>query len=117
MKELLFSIKAEDCEWSYFKGSGKGGQKKQKTSSGVAVLHRPSGATGECSENRQQHLNKRIAWNRMANSIAMRRWINKRIAEIDMGKTIEQWADEQIKPDKIKTEIKIDGKWIETKEL
>ena len=28
-KKLLFSITAKDCEWSYTKGSGNGGQKKK----------------------------------------------------------------------------------------
>ena len=29
-KELLFSVTAADCDWSYTKGTGAGGQKKTK---------------------------------------------------------------------------------------
>lgn len=116
MKELLFTVKAEDCEFSYFKGSGDGGQARQKTSSGVQIIHRPSGAMARCSETRSQLQNKKIAWKRLGNSIEMKRWIQKKVAEIDMGKSIEQYVDEQMKPENLKIEAKKNGKWAECQE-
>ena len=32
MKEKLFTVTANDCTWTYYRGSGPGGQKKNKTS-------------------------------------------------------------------------------------
>lgn len=45
-KQLLFSVTAKDCEWSYTRGTGAGGQKKNKTSSAVHCSHKQSKAHG-----------------------------------------------------------------------
>lgn len=58
-KQLLFSLTSSDFEWSYTKGTGSGGQKKNKTSSAVHCIHRPSGAHGYAEDSRSQHENKR----------------------------------------------------------
>ena len=31
-RKPLFSVTAKDCNWDYYRGSGSGGQKKNKTS-------------------------------------------------------------------------------------
>ena len=67
-RELLFSVTAKDCEWSYTKGTGAGGQKRNKTSSAVHCTHRPSGAHGYSEASRSQHDNKREAFVKMAES-------------------------------------------------
>ena len=43
-RQLLFSVTANDCDWSYTRGTGNGGQKKNKTNSAVHCKHRASGA-------------------------------------------------------------------------
>jgi len=53
--QLLFSLTSSDFEWSYTKGTGPGGQKKNKTSSAVHCIHRPSGARGYAEDSRSQH--------------------------------------------------------------
>ena len=73
-KELLFSITANDCEWSYTRGTGKGGQKKNKTSSAVHCMHRPSGAHGYSEASRSQADNKRDAFRKMAESKEFTAW-------------------------------------------
>lgn len=115
-KQLLFSVTAKDCEWQYYKGSGAGGQKRNKTSSGVRCVHPPSGASGESSETRSQLLNKQTAFKRMANSIPFKRWVYERINEIDRGKTLEKYVDEQLVPENLQIEIRKDGKWTVAKE-
>jgi peptide chain release factor 1 len=74
MAELLFSVTASDCRWDYFRGSGKGGQKRNKTSSGVRCTHIASGAVGQSDDTRSQHQNKRTAFERMANTTAFKAW-------------------------------------------
>nr|WP_298657373.1 peptide chain release factor-like protein [uncultured Flavobacterium sp.] len=61
-KELLFSVTKEDCDWSYTKGTGSGGQKRNKTSSAVHCTHRESGAKGYSEASRSQLDNKRDAF-------------------------------------------------------
>src|SRR5271154_6038653 len=68
-KQLMFSVTAKDCEFIDKRGSGKGGQKKNKTSSAIQCRHRPSGAMGEAEDHREQSLNRRLAFKRMAESV------------------------------------------------
>ena len=45
-------------EESYFRVSGPGGQKTNKTLSGVTLLHRPSGIRVRCQRERSQGINR-----------------------------------------------------------
>ena len=46
-------------------GSGKGGQKLQKTSSSVWLRHRPTGVEVRCQQERSQSVNRLLAWNEL----------------------------------------------------
>ena len=54
-------VKEEDLEESFIRGSGSGGQKINKTSSCVTLVHRPTGVQVRCSRERSQSLNRYIA--------------------------------------------------------
>lgn len=115
-KEILFSITASDCEWSYTKGTGTGGQKKNKTSSAVHCMHRPSGAHGYSEASRSQLDNKREAFVKMANSKEFKEWHkmetmrrNGQMAVIDAA------VEKSMK--KVKIEVHDEnGRWKEVKE-
>lgn len=81
-KELLFSVTKKDLIIQTFRSGGKGGQHQNKTSSGVRIIHKDSGARGESREERSQLQNKRIAFKRMAETKEFKLWIRKRSAEI-----------------------------------
>jgi protein subunit release factor B len=111
-KELLFSVTSKDCEWSYTRGTGNGGQKKQKTSSAVHCIHKESGAHGYSEETRSQHENKKLAFLKMAKTKEFQKWhkieTSRRLGQLlDIDKIVE----EQMK--QVKIEMKKDGKWIE----
>lgn len=59
MKKL--NIDESDFEEKFIKGSGKGGQKINKTSVVVQLRHRPSGLEVRCQESRNQALNRFLA--------------------------------------------------------
>lgn len=80
MSELLFSVTARDCRWDYFRGTGKGGQKRNKTESGVRCTHVDSGAVGQSDDTRSQHQNKRIAFKRMSETDAFKTWHRRECA-------------------------------------
>ncbi len=109
---LLFSVTSRDCEWSYTKGSGNGGQKKNKTSSAVHCMHRPSGAHGYSEASRSQADNKKDAFVKMSESKEFKNWIHieymKRSGEMD---EIDRYVERELA--KVKTEVRIDGKWTE----
>ncbi len=52
------NVAESDLEESFIKGSGKGGQKINKTSSCVYLLHKPSGMEVKCQRYREQSLNR-----------------------------------------------------------
>jgi protein subunit release factor B len=65
MKELLLSVTLKDCDVQCKRGSGKGGQNRNKRDTAVRIVHRASGAVGESQEQRSQLQNKRAAFLRM----------------------------------------------------
>ncbi len=65
-KELLeemrkLGIKESDIEEKFIKCSGHGGQKLNKTSTGVYLRHIPSGIEVKCTKERSQGLNRFFA--------------------------------------------------------
>jgi len=111
-KNLLFSVTANDCRWDYFRGSGKGGQKKNKTSSAVRCTHIPSKATGSAEDGRSQKQNKKLAFRRMAQSQEFQDW-----CRIEAARTTGELAEIEQKVDKelenIQYEVHDDkGCWI-----
>lgn len=115
-KEPMLSITAKDFEWSYTKGTGAGGQKRNKTSSAVHCLHRLSGAHGYSEASRSQADNKQDAWNKCINDKQFKSWLHREtMRRTGQELEIERKVEEEMR--KVKLEIKQDGKWIEVKEL
>jgi protein subunit release factor B len=111
-KEILFSVTAKDCDWSYTKGTGKGGTKKNKTASAVHCMHRPSGAHGYCEESRSQYDNKSVAFEKMAKTKEFQEWLKLETARrTGMMAEIDENVRKELR--KVKVETKIDGKWVE----
>ncbi|MDD4317458.1 MAG: peptide chain release factor-like protein [Victivallaceae bacterium] len=59
------------CVLEFFKGSGNGGQKRNKTSSAVRVRHIPSGFSAEDCSGRSQHANRHKALQKLRLKIAL----------------------------------------------
>jgi protein subunit release factor B len=115
VKEILFSVTAADCDWSYTKGTGAGGQKRNKTSSAVHCHHRPSGAHGYSEASRSQLDNKRDAFVKMAESKEFKVWHHMETLKRN-GKMAQIDSEVAREMKKIKLEVKVDGKWTEVKE-
>jgi protein subunit release factor A len=52
-------------EISYYRGSGPGGQHRNKTDSACRMKHNPTGTVTQCEEHKRQGQNKKAAWKRM----------------------------------------------------
>lgn len=114
MRELLFSVTAADCDWSYTKGTGAGGQKRNKTSSAVHCTHRASGARGYSEASRSQHENKSDAFVKMARTKEFMSWhrreVWRRTGVLDQ---IEAAVSAGMDPRNLRLEVKVDGRWTE----
>jgi protein subunit release factor A len=93
-RQRLFSVTAADCEWQVFRGSGDGGQKRQKTSSGVRCCHRPSGAEGKATDSRLQSENRKTAFKRMCESREFQEWMRLKIEAARGNVEIEESTDQ-----------------------
>lgn len=58
-------IEEKDLLFTFFKASGPGGQKKNKTESAVRLQHLPTGIIVTATESRSQAVNKRTALARL----------------------------------------------------
>lgn len=115
-QELLFSITAKDCEWQYVRGTGKGGQKRNKTSSKVRCFHKESGAIGVDDSTRSQHKNKSKAFLKMVETKKFKAWHKMEVArKTGMLQQVEETVDKGMSPNNIKVELKENGKWVNDK--
>lgn len=93
-KTRLFSVTASDCRWDVFRGSGDGGQKRQKTSSGVRCVHEASGAEGKATDSREQSQNRKMAFKRMIETPEFKSWLALKIeaakGNVEITETSEQ---------------------------
>lgn len=118
MNEPILSLGKKDFIIRTFRPSGNGGQKMQKTSSGVEVVHPASGATGRCTETRSQHQNRQIALQRLSETPAFRYWVSAVTNNQKTEKEIEAEVERELNdPSITKTEIRVaKDTWIEVTE-
>jgi ribosome-associated protein len=65
-------IPEEEVEFSYFRSSGPGGQKKNTTDSAVRVRHLPTGIMAVSTASRSQFRNKALALKNLEEKLAQR---------------------------------------------
>ena len=59
------TVRKEDLEISYYRGSGPGGQHRNKTDSACRMKHSPTGTVTQSEEHKKQGQNRKAAWKRM----------------------------------------------------
>lgn len=114
-RELLFSVTKKDFIIEPFKGSGKGGQHRNKTMSCVRIRHHDSGAEAIGTEHREQGRNKKLAFKRITETKKFKDWIKIRTSEIIKGKIdVERIVEDAMNPKNLKIEAYdcIKKKWV-----
>lgn len=111
-RRKLFSVSIHDCRVDTFTVGGNGGGGKDTSSTGVRVVHEPSGAEGRATDTRSQLENKRKAFRRMAETVEFKNWIRFRVAELSgLHKRVEQEVEDAMRPENLKVEVQQNGKW------
>jgi len=112
-REKLFSVSIRDCRVDTYRGSGKGGQHRNKRDTAVRVVHELSGAVGQSEEQRSQLQNKKTAFGRMARTVEFRKWVKIEAAKLS-GEIAYARSKVEKEMKKVRTEIKDEnGRWIE----
>lgn len=70
---VSLGVRPEEMEERFVRGSGAGGQKINKTSSTVWLRHRPTGVEVRCQRERNQTVNRLLAWLELAEKLEWRR--------------------------------------------
>ena len=113
-RERITILSKKDLDISYYKGPGKGGSARNKTSNACLMTHRESGSQGRSSESRSLEENKQKAFQNMIKTPKFKIWLNKTLFKIREEESMEdQIARELENPKNVKYEIKANGKWEE----
>ena len=108
-KTLLFSLSKENKDFivTPFKGSGKGGQKRNKTSNACRIFHPASGSISECEEERSFEQNKRRAFSRLIEKPKFQAWLElEKCRATGMLASVEKRVEEEMHSNNILVEVK-----------
>lgn len=81
MGEKITVVTKKDLRIDFYRGSGKGGQKRNKTSNCCRITHLPSGAVGIGESGRSQSSNRALAFRKMAETEKFQKWFKLEIAK------------------------------------
>lgn len=63
------TVRKEDVEVKYYRGSGAGGQNRNKRDTACRMRHRPTGITAQAQEMRTREGNRKACWKRLATQL------------------------------------------------
>jgi peptide chain release factor 1 len=69
MPELIFQATKKDFEVEYFRGSGPGGQHRNKRDTACRIRHKPTGLFSESQRHKSRERNKREAFRKLAQKL------------------------------------------------
>lgn len=112
-KEVLFSVTKKDFDISWFSGTGKGGQYRNKHQNCCRITHTDSGATGIGQNNRSRITNQREAFDSLVKSGTFQKWLRIQVAK-KTGEyaEIDKAVERSMRPENIVVEVMEDGKFV-----
>jgi len=123
-RELLFSVTKKDLNISFFSGTGKGGQNRNKHQNCVRMEHKDSGVMVTAQRERSRDQNLKEAFSTLVEHPKFKAWHKVKCAELMMTKEekerekkrLETLVDESMKPENICIEVMDEnGNWTEEK--
>ena len=70
---VSLGVRPDEVDECFIRGAGAGGQKINKTSSTVRLRHLPTGVEVRCQRERNQSVNRLIAWVELADKLEWRK--------------------------------------------
>ena len=111
MGKPWLSVSIKDCRVDTFRAGGPGGQRQNKVSSGVRIVHEPSGAVGQSRDERSQLQNKKLAFRRMVNDPKFALWVRRKSG---YEAKAQAWVSKMMDEKYIKTEVHDEkGRWVD----
>lgn len=115
-------VRREDVRVDIFRASGPGGQHRNKVETAVRLTHIPTGTVVTATEERSQHQNRAVAWDRLYLTLAARDETASRAGinatrrdTFDQGRswTWTSWRDEVKSPDGRRASMgkALSGRW------
>lgn len=118
MRQLLFSMTKKDFEIFTFSAGGKGGQNQNRRSTGVRIVHRSSGATGEGRDSRHQAVNKQRAFLRCVSSATFKKWHKVEVCRrLGFEAEAEKAVEEAMASRNLKVEVLTEKGWSDDYEV
>jgi protein subunit release factor A len=112
-RELLFRVTAKDFDETHVRGSGPGGQHRNKTSTGVRLRHRASGAVGEATDDKSQHRNRMEAFRRLRETPEWQSWFRAMVAKAYGRESLTAQVERMMSPENITTQLLDDrSRWV-----
>ena len=104
-RESLFRVTKKDFTETHIRGSGPGGQHRNKTSTGVRLVHRASGAVGEATDSKSQAENRVAAFQRLRGTREWKAWFMMMTAETMGRPSLESLVEQAMRDENIVTEV------------
>lgn len=99
-----FTLTKKDFEITWFSGSGAGGQHRNKHNNCIRIKHPPTGVIVTGQSHKERLSNQKEAMKSLVNNPKFKSWCDLKLREIEMGKTVEQMIDEDMRPENLKVE-------------
>jgi protein subunit release factor B len=104
--QKLFTITPADLREERYRGSGAGGQNRNKRDTGIRFTHEPSGAVGESEAQRSQVQNRREALRKLSVHPKFTAWARAQAAAIVEGhRSLDEKVDKMMEPSHLRVEV------------
>lgn len=98
-KKLLFSVTKKDLEITWYSGTGKGGQHRNKHQNCCRIKHPESNVLVTAGEQRNREANLKMAFKRLTEHVQFKLWLNDKIfEEINKEQSVVDIVKEMMQP-------------------
>ncbi|KKL85670.1 hypothetical protein LCGC14_1952380 [marine sediment metagenome] len=104
-RALLFRLTKKDFKIEHIRGSGPGGQHRNKSHTGVRITHPASGASASATDSKSQKTNRKNAFRRLVETNRFKKWHRVECARHMFDKKqVEAKVDRMMAPKNLKVE-------------